>query len=278
MFYLAWKNRAARHGFAWKSVCWVGVALWICGRPVGLAAGTNGAAGPLVIGLAEPGLITGTLYEMGSHRAKEMFKFRRSATRDGANVRVEQLFSRPDGSVACREKIRYRNDQLVSYEIEDFGAGDRGSILIERDPKKPQQQRILMEHIRDQGAKIENSVEVLQPNTLISDTIYPFILAHWDELAQGAAVKFHLISLDPPDTYGFRVTKDAETTWEGRPVTRIKMVPTNIIIARFIRPIYFLIEAAAPHRVFSYTGRTTPQNKVDGSWKFVEAEAVFDWK
>jgi len=278
--FLSWKNNPTVRGWCGKATCCLIFALLFLARPVCRAAGTNVSPATVAINLASPSLMTGTLYEIGSDRKKVLFKFQRSATRDGPDVLVRQLFTLPDGSVACRETIHYRDDRLVSYETEDVRADTLGSIVIEPDPKKPRRERVLLQHVQDrkQGAKIEKGVETLEPNTLISDTIYPFILAHWDELMQGVSVKFHLISLDPPDTFNFRIVKEAETTWDGKPVVRIKMEPTNLIIAHFIRPIYFMIETAAPHRVFSYTGRTTPKAQIDGAWKFVEAEAVFDWK
>lgn len=277
MAFLAWKNNFSGRGFNWKPACCVWLVLLIFGRPAGRADGADNSPA-IVVGLASPSLITGTFYEIGSGRKKVLFKFQRSATRDGREVQVRQWFSLPDGSAACRENIHYRDDRLVSYEMEDLRMGDRGSILIEQDPQKPKREIMLLEHVKNQGAKVQNATEVLQPNTLISDMIYPFILTHWDELMRGAAVKFHLISLDPPDTFNFRVVKESAATWDGKPVARIKMEPTNLIVAHLIRPIYFLIETAAPHRVFSYIGRTTPKENVGGAWKFVDAEAVFDWK
>jgi hypothetical protein len=209
-----------------------------------------------------------------------LFQYRRSAVRDGALIQVEQLFLSPDGATACREHIQYRNGQLVSYATEDLRAEARGVITIDADPKKPRKERVLLEQVqgRDSGAKTIRGVENYQTNMLICDTIYPFILAHWDEILHGTAVKFRLISLDPPTTFGFKVVKQSETTWRGRPVLVVKMEPANLILSHLVHPIFFSIELAAPHRVFSYTGRITPRDKVGGAWKFVEAEAVFDWK
>lgn len=241
-------------------------------------AATNAPPARLKIDLADPIVMTGTFYEIGSQRTKILFKYRREATRDGELIRVKQAFTLPDGSVACRENILYRNDQLVSYDMLDLRAGAHGGILVEPDPKKPKVERLQMEfQSGGEGAKDHKSSETLQPNTLICDTIYPFILAHWDELAQGTAVKFHFVSLDPAGTFNFRLLKDSESTWQGQPVMGIKMEPSNFILAHWIKPIYFLVEKAAPHRIFSYTGRATPRVNLGGAWKFTDAEAVFDW-
>lgn len=243
------------------------------------AAVTNVVNSVSSIDLAHPSLVTGTLYEFGSNRKKVIFHFRRTATQVGDAIQVEQLFTLPDGSVACRERILYRANQLVTYDTEDLRADVRGSIVIGPDPKNPKRERVSLEQIQGQnpGAKILKGVEPLQPNTLISDTIYPFILGHWDELMNGSAVKFRLVSLDPPTTFAFKVVKDSESTRSGQPVVVIKMELGNVILAHLMRPIYFTIEKAAPHRVFSYIGRTTPRDKVGGAWKFIDAEVVVDW-
>jgi hypothetical protein len=263
------------------------------GRPavvflvLGLAVGrawpdpsiTNSSPAALKIDLADPTVMTGTFYEIGSHREKILFKYRRQATRDGNLIHVEQSFSLPDGQLVCRESILYRQDQLVSYAMLDLRAKSQGSILIEPTPKDPRTQRLQLAFIPGgaDGSKVHKATEILQPNTLICDTIYPYILAHWDDLLQGKSVKFRLVSLDPAGTFNFRLIKDSESTWQSRPVVGIKMEPANFILAHWIHPIFFTIEKAAPHRAFSYIGRTSPRIKVGDAWKFADAEAVFDW-
>lgn len=264
----------ARFGRSFRTLCIICGWLLAGGR-VG-AGTTNASPAGMKIDLADPPIVTGTFYEIGSNRKTVLFKYRRVATRDEDVIQVEQTFTIPDGSVACRENIRYQNGELVSYAMQDLRAGSRGSVVVEPDPKKPKKERLQLVYAED-GGKIQKASETAQPNTLISDTIYPYILGHWDELLAGGAVKFRFISLDPPATFSFRLTKDSEGTWQGRPFVGIKMEPTNFIVAHWIRPIFFTIEQAAPHRVFSYTGRTTPRILTGGAWKFADAEAVFDW-
>jgi hypothetical protein len=255
----------------------LGLVLLLLGWMTSPAADTNLASAPVSVDLASPALMTGTFYEIGSNHKKVLYKFRRAAVRAGEAVQVEQLFSLPDGSPACRETIRYRNNRLVSYNMEDLRAEVRGSIVIEAEPKK--KEKIFLEEIqgRNPGAKILKGVENLPPNTLIGDTIYPFILTHWGDLMRGGAVKFHFISLDPPTTFAFKVVRESDGVWKNQPVARIKMEPANVLIAHLVHPIIFNVEKAEPHRLFSYTGRTTPRDKTGGTWKIVEAEAVFDW-
>jgi len=249
------------------------------GRALADISNTNPSPAPLKIDLASPAVMTGTFYALGSQRKTILFKYRRVATRAGDLIRVEQTFALPSGAVACRENIFYQNGELLSYDMADLRSGARGSILVEPDPQKPKTQRLQLCYVPDgtDTAKTRKNTEPLQPNTLISDTIYPFILDHWEELSQGGQVKFHFVSLDPAATFNFRLVRDSTSVWQGRPVLRIKMEPANFLLAHWIKPIFFDLEKAAPHRIFSYTGRTTPRKFTGGAWKFVDAEAVFDW-
>jgi hypothetical protein len=260
---------------AWL-VAWLGM---VVAAPSGWTAETNRWTAGMKLDLGNPPLFTGTFYELGSHRKKVMFHFRRTAVTTGDLISVDQVFTRPDGSVACREHIEYRHGQLASYAMQDLPAHFTGNIQIKPDPKKPQRQMVYLESFQGAGGDLrtQKNSEVLQTNTLICDTIYPYLLAHYDELAAGTAVKFHLISLDPADTYTFRLVKESESVWEGHPTLILRMEPSNIILAHWLRPIHFTLEKAPPHRLFSYTGRTTPHALVGGEWKFVDAEAVFDW-
>jgi len=255
-----------------------GLLFVLYGRAMAGTGVTNQAPATQLIDLADPAVMTGTFYEIGSNRKTILFKYCRQAKRDGDTIHVEQAFTLPDSSVACRESILYRNGQLVSYSVQDLRAKSQGNILIEPDPKKPKLERLQLAYLQgSDSARLRKSNEPLQPNTLICDTIYPFILAHWDDLMQGNSLKFRFVSLDPSGTFNFRLIKESESTWQGRPVVGIKMEPGNFIIAHWIRPIFFTIEKSAPHRIFSYTGRTTPRTFIGGTWKFVDAEAVFDW-
>jgi hypothetical protein len=101
---------------------------------------------------------------------------------------------------------------------------------------------------------------------------------HWGELLHGATVKFRFVSLEWEKTFGFKLAKTTESVLKGKSVVRIKMEPTSLIVARFMKPIYFSIEQDSPHRMLEYIGRTTPRIKKGKSWKYLDAETVFDWK
>ena len=266
-------------GRFWSSVrLAVPVLLWIAGHTAFCSAAPTNSTPTEPFDYAEPRLLTGILYAAGSDRKVVLFTFRRSATRSGSTVHVERLFDRPDGLTGAVENLVYESGQLVSYQMKDLQAGLWGSIQIYPDPKKPDRQKILINHGRDSDTKHKGTEDNLPKNTVIDDTLYPFILAHWDELARGATVKFRFVSLERETTFGFKLAKATEAVVNGKLVVCIRMEPTSLIVARFMDPLFFSIEKEAPHRMVEYVGRTTPRIKKGKAWKYLDADTVFDWK
>jgi len=227
---------------------------------------------------AQPAVLTGTLYASGSDHKKVLFTFQRTAMRSGTTVHVERKYAEPDGSIAATENIVYESGRLVSLEMKEFQAGLWGGIQINSDPKKPAHQKITISHGAGKDIKKAGNTDDLEKDTLIDDSIYPFILAHWDELMKGASVKFRFVSLEWERTFGFKLSKSAESVVDGKPVVTIRMDPTSMVVAHFMDPLYFTAEKDSPHRVIEYLGRTTPRIKNGKAWKYLDADTVFDWK
>lgn len=256
---------------------WMWLTLVCLSAPAVHAADTLSATTNAPFDYAEPRVLTATLYEMGSDRKKILFTFKRTATRVGDTVNVERQFVRPDGSVAAVENARYDGDRLVSFQMKEFQAKVSGAVEIAPDPKKPGQSQLTICY----GSGLEpkkGDTQKLQPDTVVDDTVYPYMLMHWDALMQGDSVKFRFVSLEWERTFMFRFVKTGETQMNGRTVEQIKMEPTNYFVARLVDPLIFNVEKDAPHHIVSYIGRTTPRVKKGNSWKYLDAETVFDWK
>jgi hypothetical protein len=253
------------------------VALWLAALPAALAAGTMPPAISPAYDYAKPELFTGTLYEIGSDRKKPLFTFQRRATRSGDTVHVERRYFGTNGDVAVLERLVYESNQLVSYRMQEFQAQVSGTVLIARDPKNPAQQQIFISY----GAGLRpppGEAQDLPPDTLVDDTLYPFMMAHWKELLRGNTVKFRFISFEWERTFAFELVKTAESVQHGRAVVVIRMKPASVLIAQLIDPLDFTVEKDNPHLILSYTGRTTPRIQKGKSWKYLDAETVFDWK
>ena len=226
---------------------------------------------------ADPKLLTATLYQLGSHQRNVLFRFRRSATELGNSIQVDRTFDLPDGLQAAVEHIVYKSGKLAAYRLNDFRAGFWGCISIINDPVHPGRKQLIISHGSDRSSKIASRTEDLSPNTLIDDTVYPFILSHWQLLEHGAIEKFQFVSLGWDRTFGFKVFKTGTSVLDGQAVLRLTMQPSNFFIARMVKPIRLSIEQQMPHRLLEYVGRTTPRVKTGGSWKYLNAVTIFHW-
>ena len=252
-------------------------ALWLSVLPAAFAADAAPPATLESYDYAEPKLFTGTLYEIGSGQKKVLYTFRRTTTRSGSTVHVERQYLSTNGSVAAVEKVVYESGRLVSFQMQEFQAQVSGAVRIEPDPKNPARQKLFIGYSRGLNPP-EGSAQTLPPDTLTDDTVYPFMLVHWNELMRGDTVKFRFISLEWERTFMFRFVKTAESERNGRTVELIKMEPVSRLVAHLVNPLVFTVEKDSPHRVLSYIGRTTPRMKKGKSWKYLDAETVFDWK
>jgi hypothetical protein len=251
------------------------LAAWLCGIP---AAFADDAAQQLEsFDYAKPKLFTGTLYEIGSGQKTVLYTFRRTAVRSGSTVNVQRQFFTTNGSVAAVENFVYESGRLVSFQMREFQAQVSGAIQIVPDPKNPGLQKLIISYGRGLTPPKGDS-QNLPPDTVIDDTLYPFMMAHWDELMQGQAVKFHFVSLEHERTFEFSFVKTGESLQNGRTVEQIKMEPVSVFVSTFIDPLVFVVEKDGPRHILSYTGRTTPRIKKGKSWKYLDAETVFDWK
>ncbi len=260
-----------------RSVSIILTALWLSVLPAGFAADTASPATPEAYDYAKPASFTGTLYEIGSDRKKFLFTFQRMAKRSGATVHVERRYFCTNGAVAVLEKLVYESNQLVSYRMQEFQAQVSGTVLIARDPKNPARQQIFISY----GAGLRpplGKAQHLPPDTLVDDTLYPFMLAHWNELSRGDTVKFRFISFEWERTFAFNLVKTAESVQNGQAVVVIRMKPASVLIAQLIDPLDFTVEKDSPHAILSYTGRTTPRIRKGNSWQYLDAETVFNWK
>jgi hypothetical protein len=253
------------------------VLLWLSISPAGFAADTARLASLESFDYAEPKLFTGTLYEIGSDRKTILYTFRRTATSSNSTVHVEREFLGTNGFVAAVEKAEYESGRLVSFQMQEFQAQISGTVQVAPDPNNPQRQQIFISCAHGLNPP-KGDAQNLLPDTLTDDTIYPFMMVHWDDLMRGEAVKFRFISLEHERTFMFRLVKTGESVWHGRTVEQIRMEPTGLIVARLVNPLIFTVEKDSPHRILSYIGRTTPRVKKGKTWKYLDAETVFDWQ
>jgi hypothetical protein len=220
----------------------------------------------------EPKTLTGTIYSDASLK-QVLFTFRRVATNSGSTIQVLREFNLPNGTLAAREHVVYEKGQLKSFALEELQTGAKGSATVQ---SSGDEQKIIFNYT--EGTAKKSGSEKFLNEILISDMVGPYIASHWDTLAKGNVVKCRLVSVSRAETVGFKFFKEPDTTWHGKTVSVITLQPSSIIIARLVDPLHFIVEKDAPHRVYQYSGRTTPSIRKNGKWDELDAVTVFDWK
>jgi len=222
-------------------------------------------------------LVTGTIYEKRPEPRRVLFKFRRTATRSDSTVRVLREYYPLEGSLAARERVVYEKGKLVSCELEELQTGATGRVVIGPDPQKNNQPKLFFQYTPRTGAPIEAKSEALRPDVLISDMIPWFVSTHWEQLMKGSSVKFRFIVFQRAETIGFKLLKDSEGVWHGKPVVILRMEPTSLVIAQLVDPVFFTVEKSDGHRILQYVGRTTPMIKKGNKWESLDAVSVFEF-
>ncbi len=247
-------------------------------RNAGGAESTNSAA---VLSIYEgPAEITGTIYAKDSNPKKELYKFKRTATRTGSKVNVLREYLNPDGTTAARERAFYDGNQLLAYELDELQIGASGSARIQRDPANSGKGKILFEYNKDEAnaSSVKKNDESLRGETLVGDMIASFLQQHWGELFRGEKVKCRYIVVPRRETVGFTFVRDSDATISGHPAMVVRMEATSPIIAAMVDPIYFTVEKESQHRVSQYLGRVVPKVKKGEKWEDLDALVLFDWK
>lgn len=218
----------------------------------------------------EPKSLTGTIYADASLQ-QVLFTFHRTATNSGFKIYALREFNLPNGALAAREQVVYERGQLRSFVLEELQSGAKGSAVVRGDESE-----IIFNYT--DGINKKTNREKFTGEILVSDMVGPCIAAHWDALTKGESVKCRLVSISRAETVGFKFFKESDGAWRGKPVMNVTLRPSSIIIAQLVAPLHFVVEKDSPHRIFEYTGRTTPSIRRNGRWEDLDAVTVFDWK
>jgi len=223
-----------------------------------------------------PKLLTGSIYDRPGGRL--LFTFRRTATQTGDVVSVLREFHNPDGSLAALERVRYERGRLVRFELDEGQIGATGNALVE--PLPNQRQRIQFQYTTrsTRADRPKRESETLRDQVLINDMLPGFMTDHWDELTRGETVQFRYIVVPRLETIAFKLKRESAGDLRGKKVVRIKMEPSSRLIAQFLDPLVFTVEADPPHRILQYWGRTTPKIRSGQSWNDLDALSVFNWE
>lgn len=221
--------------------------------------------------VAEP--YTAKLYAIDSKREKQLFRLQRVEEKQGANLKATVRFFSPTDPKSTEalvtEEIFFENGNLKKYLIHSKLPPAEGSLEI-RDGK------VYFSYARA-GEKPNTDDEDMAPNLVIGPTITDYIRQpeHFDKLKQDEDVKVRFASVERAETVGFTFSRSRIYEEGGKQLLEVKMKATSFIIAAIVDPLYFTYELETRKPV-AIRGRTLPKQLVDGKWKDLDIDFVYD--
>lgn len=216
---------------------------------------------------------TAKLYELNSNRAKVLFKLVRTEEKKDNTLKATVKFTLPDAPANAApevtEEIWFENGNLRRYLIHSQRPPAEGSLEV-RDGK------VWFKYDRV-GDKPKSDDEDMVDNLVIGPTIVAYLQRPevFEKLKKDEDVKVRFASVERNETVGFTFSRSKVYPEGGRDLMEVKMKASSFIIAAIVDPLYFTFDAATK-KILWIKGRTLPKQLVDGKWKDLDAELVYD--
>lgn len=211
------------------------------------------------------------IYDMDSKKQKLLFTYEHVSEPKGDARLITNTYKDKDGTIAALETCEVVKDggfeKVRHYHMSQKQLGSEGDVEI-KDGK------VVFTYTRD--GKEKKYDEKASDDVIVGPTITPFLQRHWAEITKGDRVRGHLAVADRQETLGFEYYKDHEDTLEGKKVFVIRMKPANFMISALVKPLFFYYTPDG-ERLLEVDGRTQVKQKVDGQYKDLDAQTVFEY-
>ncbi len=198
--------------------------------------------------------------------ARLLFTFERTPVVRGQSLKVTRAFKDVSGKPAAVEEIFYDKGKLTKLNIDQKQLNEKGGFEIKGD-------KLVFNYTKNGETKTDE--EKLEEPLIVADTVAAFIHEHWDELMKGESLKVRMPVPARLETIGFKFEKDADSTYEGKPVHTIKMMASSFIVRMAINPLVFSIDKGENKSVLRVVGRIVPKIQKDGKWSDTDAVSIF---
>lgn len=218
-------------------------------------------------------IVKGKIFDPDS--GKLLFEYENKKGSTGAitfsHTRYQELGS---GNPVVEEDMLFENGKLKSYKYNQLQTQESGNIEI-RDGK-------VFYHYVEQG-KPSTDDEKFEDGMIVPDQIEEVIRTSWKQLDADETVKIRILLLERQDSVGFKLFKDKERDYKGKPAVDIVMKPSSIFIAAVAPSFRVTVEKDSPHRLLETLGRlpvrmpkvNPPKKRSD--WKAIDARVEMDY-
>lgn len=211
---------------------------------------------------------TADIFAMDSNRQTKLFTVK-SETQESDLTQSKATFfyasGEKSGEVALIETVWMKGSELKKMELEQKQTGQSAAIEV------TDSHVIFRKKDKD---KEREEKEKKPENLVISGSLSRFIKQNIEAIKKGDKVKFRFASWERMETVGFEVFKMGEEMREGAKVLKLKMKASSFIIAAIVDPLTFIFSEDGS-KLLEHRGRVAPKKNVNGSWKDLDAEAVY---
>jgi len=123
----------------------------------------------------------------------------------------------------------------------------------------------------DDHGNVSTATEAVSDPIVTGPTMFGYILAHWDRLVAGDALRIRFAVLERTETIGF-VLDRVQSKSPGR--TTIRMKASNPLVRLAIAPTYFEFDTPT-RRILEYTGRVPPFEVANHRLQTLDARVAY---
>jgi hypothetical protein len=218
-------------------------------------------------------MVKGKIFDPQS--GKLLFQYENKKGSTGAvtfsHTRYQEL---SNGKSAVEEDMLFENGKLKNYKYNQLQTDESGTIEIKDG-------RVFYNYV-EQG-KTSTDDEKFEEGMIVPDQIEETIRASWKQLEADESVKIRILLLERQDSVGFKLFKDKDRDYKGKPAVDVVMKPSSIFIAAVAPSFRVTVEKESPHRLLELEGRlpvrmpkVNPPKK-RGDWKAIDARVEMDY-
>jgi hypothetical protein len=210
-----------------------------------------------------------SLYEQGSNKQKELFKFQTESQMKDGKTDITSEFKDMDGNVVIAQTVQLEGSNLIRDELEQKQLNQKGLIEV-KDGKAF--------FTKTKDGKTSTVDENLKGKKLVVPANFQeFVKENFEALKKGETVAFRFGVWDRQETVGFEIFKTGTEKIAETEVLVLKMKPSSFVISALVKPIFFKFSLSEPVRLMEQNGRVAPKMKSGDSYKDLDAEVVYKY-
>lgn len=197
-------------------------------------------------------------------RPEPLFRYERRVRAEGDVLTSTHITHDATGAVVVTQSASHSPTyELQRADLVHGQSGVRASVAIANGEAT---------YTLDDGEERSVSRERVDAPMVAGPTMFGFILAHWDQLRNGAAIPFRFAVLERGESYGFVL--DQVEAPAGR--TTIRMTPTSWLVRLAVAPTYFQFETAS-RNIVEYSGLVPPFERRGETLVTLDARVAYDF-